>query len=460
MPKKLSIEDVRMIVEPKGGIVLSDTYVDSGTKMLIRCKEGHEFEMDLEHIKRGQWCTKCSGFLTKAEIYQELEAIAKQHGGRVVSKEYRSGREKMEFECAKGHRFLSRPVHVRLSKSWCKICSYIMRSLTENEKSERFMELQKIAESRGGRLLSTEYLGAENKHHWQCAEGHKWWSKSDSVKNSGSWCEKCAGKAPFTIEELQVFASSKGGAFLSKQYVGGRKNHLWRCPEGHKWFATPSNMIKKNGSWCPVCQSGASERLCRQYFEVLFGTEFKKKRPKWLKTDTNSRLELDGYSEKLGIAFEYQGHQHFRSVLLRKNHTTDLDSQKDRDQLKRERCGNEGVTLIEVPYTETGNMEDFIRTECRRLNIDISRKEPVTNNELQPAYLKHSTAFKEFAKLVHEKNGKVLPGQAYTFVKTPIKVECGTCGHQWAINLGNLRLNKWCPVCGIKRRAEARRRKG
>jgi hypothetical protein len=178
-----------------------------------------------------------------------------------------------------------------------------------------------------------------------------------------------------------------------------------------------------------------------------------------LKTGIHSGLELDGYSEKLGIAFEYHGEQHYRSVLWRKNHKTDIVSQQARDQLKRERCRNEGVTLIEVPYSEVGTLESFIRAECLRFNIDIPRKEPVVSEELQSAYLKFSPAFKEFEELVHEKHGKVLPGEAYINSKTPIKVECGTCGHQWAINIGNLRINRWCPNCSYRKRGEETRRR-
>lgn len=456
MPKKLTIEDIRAIVEPKGGIVLSETYVGSGTKMLLRCKEGHEFKIDIDHIRRGHWCSKCAGRLTKVEVYQDLVNIAKAHGGRVVSKEYRSGKTDMEFECAKGHRFLSRPMHVRHSNSWCKSCA---NSLTADEKYERLLELQKIAAFRGGRLLSTEYLGIENKHHWQCAKGHTWWSQAHSVKNGGNWCQACTGKAPFTIESLQDFASNKGGEFLSKKYMGARRNHLWRCAEGHEWFAVPANVMKENGTWCPVCQSYASERLCRQYFEVLFGTEFKKKRPIWLKIGSRSRLELDGYSEKLGIAFEYHGEQHYKSVLFRKNLQTDLNNQQVRDQIKRDRCRSNGVTLIEVPFTEINNLEGFIREQCRRLNIAIPKEEPVTTIELQPAYLKHSIAYQEFVALVHEKNGKVLSGETYFNSKTPISVECGTCGHQWAICLNNLRNNRWCPLCSYRTRGEKTRQR-
>jgi hypothetical protein len=87
--------------------------------------------------------------------------------------------------------------------------------------------------------------------------------------------------------------------------------------------------------------------------EALFpGTSFASTRDlPWLRIGINGRgLELDCYSEEMGLALEYQGEQHYVPV----SHfggAAALVSIQHRDSLKREACEQAMVSLIEIPYT-------------------------------------------------------------------------------------------------------------
>ncbi len=54
-----------------------------------------------------------------------------------------------------------------------------------------------------------------------------------------------------TIEEMQKIAEERGGKCLSSIYVTSHRKLLWECAEGHQWEAIPKNV--KRGSWCPKC---------------------------------------------------------------------------------------------------------------------------------------------------------------------------------------------------------------
>lgn len=108
---------------------------------------------------------------------------------------------------------------------------------------------------------------------------------------------------------------------------------------------------------------GKYEKKCRDIFESLFDTDFPKIRPDFIvNTKTGKRLELDGYNEKLKLAFEYQGQQHYNFSPYFHKTQEDFTNQVYRDKIKKEACDKKGITLIEIPYNiEYNDLEDYIK---------------------------------------------------------------------------------------------------
>jgi hypothetical protein len=308
--RKLTIEDMKKLARSKGGECLSDTYINNNTKLAWKCKENHVWNAVPCHIKNGTWCPKCG---------------------------------------------LKRRVDKR------RLSIY---------------EIQNLAKSREGECLSKKYLNVETKLLWKCKYGHIWFARASHVKR-GSWCPKCAGIARLTIEEMKEIAESKGGKCLSKEYVNNSTCLKWKCKEGHIWYAIPANIKKKLGRWCPICSTGISERICRKYFETIFNKKFSKSKPKWLVNSRGNLMELDGYCKELGLALEYQGKQHFIQHELFHRELS-LRQRKEDDKLKSRLCKSHGVIVIQVPYTITyENMGNFIIQKCRKNGIKIPKIENI-----------------------------------------------------------------------------------
>lgn len=108
------------------------------------------------------------------------------------------------------------------------------------------------------------------------------------------------------------------------------------------------------------------EEECRTIFEKLFtGYKFKSVFHKDIINPlTNHLLQLDGYCEELGVAFEYNGSQHYEFTKRFHKCEKDLEYQKYKDKVKYERCKQLGIILIVVPYW-VKDMEDFIKKELR-----------------------------------------------------------------------------------------------
>lgn len=118
----------------------------------------------------------------------------------------------------------------------------------------------------------------------------------------------------------------------------------WRCGRNHSFYAQVARVILQNA--CSSCNKYVNEEYCRDLIEKITGYSFMKQRPEWL-----YGLELDGYSEKNKVAFEYNGIQHYEIVPhFHTRGKIDLDEGMYRDRRKIQICKQNNVKLIIIPY--------------------------------------------------------------------------------------------------------------
>lgn len=124
-------------------------------------------------------------------------------------------------------------------------------------KNKSIDDLHKLAALRNGLCLSKSYLGSDLKHTWQCSDGHTWNAPPSRIK-SGSWCPVCVGKNK-SIDDLHKLARSRNGLCLSESFLGMSVKHTWQCDKQHRWEAVPSNI--QSGSWCPTCAGNRTKTI-------------------------------------------------------------------------------------------------------------------------------------------------------------------------------------------------------
>lgn len=122
--KKGSIAEMQKLALRNQGSCLSDTYINSQTKLLWKCKEGHQFYSNPNSIQQGSWCPKCKRNETakkqRKSIADMLE-LAAIRGGKCLSKEYINAHTKLMWQCGKGHEWEAKPNNIQQGK-WCPIC--------------------------------------------------------------------------------------------------------------------------------------------------------------------------------------------------------------------------------------------------------------------------------------------------------------------------------------------------
>ena len=238
----VTIDSLREVALSRGGECLETKYLGAFVRHRWRCAEGHTWDAIADSVRRGSWCPTCSA-RAHAHSLEEIRAWAASRGWTCLSDHYETCMTKLEWECERGHRWEAPLNYVQTHA--CPHCQ------DENRRATGLADCQAIAASRGGKCLSTEFMGTHLFLEWECAQGHRWSTRVAAIK-AGTWCPTCNNlRRRTSIEEMQERALARGGVCLSEIYDTNKTKLRWRCHAGHEWEAVPTSI--KAGTWCPVC---------------------------------------------------------------------------------------------------------------------------------------------------------------------------------------------------------------
>lgn len=244
------LQKIQSIARLRGGECLSRRYVKASAPLVWRCAFGHRWRASLASItKRNTWCPTCAG--NRRLELKDLRKLARERGGRCLSRQYVNGRTSLLWECGFGHKWKASAEQVKggphKKGTWCAQCYNRRRIFRPRGTVE---EMRILARRRSGKFISKQYLGSRLKHLWQCVLGHRWRAVPGNIKR-GNWCPVCAGNQRSRLRDYRALAVRKGGKCLSRTYTNNDAKLRWRCAVGHEWLATGSSV--KRGSWCARC---------------------------------------------------------------------------------------------------------------------------------------------------------------------------------------------------------------
>jgi hypothetical protein len=248
---------------------------------------------------------------------------------------------------------------------------------------------------------------------------------------------------------MQCLAAEREGWCRSTIYINAYFKLLWQCKEMHSVFSRSPTSVK-SGHWCPTCSTNVSENICRQYFEALFNEKFDRVRPKWLVSLNNGRAELDGYCEKLKLAFEYQGVQHYKQTSDVLFKTRSLDEQIRADENKRDICKKNGVVCIEIPYTIAHkHIGEYIIGECKRLGIYVPKSD-LTRIDYKKFNCYQTVKMEKISNILKQRGFECL-SKNYIDNVTKLKVRCRN-GHPIELSPGKIIAGVGCSICSKKKK--------
>ena len=246
------LNELKLLAEQNGGKLLSTQWINKNSKYKFEFSNGVQFERSGFQMLANGWPKDSSDKYiknyqkTSEDRFIDLKLLAEYNGAKLLSTQWLGHRKLHLFE-KDGVQFEARPVNIKSNGFPKDPNNFIKKNkIALKSDDEKLNDLAKMAEKYDGKLLSTEWLGAD---------------------------------------KLYEFYDNKTQQTFYKLYSSVRSGY---------WTNDRGLLI---------------EPICRQIFEHLFENKFKKTQSiLTAKLLGRSRpLELDGYCKKLNIAFEYQG---------------------------------------------------------------------------------------------------------------------------------------------------------
>jgi len=371
----------------------------------------------------------------KQEYFDFIVELVQNKNGKILFNDIINSKTKVAILCENDHSFSITPTKIQQGR-WCPHCRKIS-----------FEEINKLVRARNGKILE-KFNSVTSTAKFSCDKGHIWNTKISTIKYGNSWCPFCAKVAKVKIDYFKEIAFIKGGKCLSDNYHTQQDKLKFVCANNHVWEAYAKHI--RAGHWCPHCCIYKGEEIVRLTMEYLFNVKFPKYRSNLLVNSNNKKLELDGYNESLGIAFEHNGLQHYGSNIFRvKNFEDGYKKIISNDFDKELICKKLGIKLIKIAavgyLTKMENLmqslqDQFIAANIsvKLINVPVNIYDKITKKNLE-----------EMNNIANSHNGKCI-SDIYINNRSGMMFECNN-GHQWSASPSNIKSGKWCKKCSYKK---------
>jgi transcription initiation factor IIE alpha subunit len=345
MGKRKTIEQVALIFKKRGYLLLSTEYKNNNVNLEYLCPKRHRGKMSFGNFQQGHNCAECSG--NKKWTIKQVKSFLKREGYSLLSTEYGGTHSKIRYICPKGHIGESTWRQFRRGTR-CSSCAGNRKHTVEY--------VRDYFEKEGYRLLSNRYKGAHCCLYYKCPQGHFNWTTWTAFQG-GNRCSSCAGNKPLTISQIRNAFKKERYILLSTEYKNNRSRLDYICPKGHQNQTTWARF--QRGHRCPECNEYKGERRLKKILEQIY--------PSMTIRCQDSlgflrRQRVDFSVRDLGLAFEYDGEQHFRPIRFKgmsENQAKQrFKRQRKWDIQKNELCEKNEYTLIRVAYYEDLTVEN------------------------------------------------------------------------------------------------------
>jgi len=326
--KKLTYEYIKERIEKTGYKLLSEKYENAHTKLEVQCPKEHIYKVRWCNFKRGDRCPICGNKKGKL-VYDYVKTFIELKRYRLLSKEYKNSRTKLQMRCPKGHKF-KMTWHNFQQGTRCPIC---------NDQRFTYKYIKKEIKKKRYKLLDKKYVNNYTKLKLQCLEGHVFRMSWRHFKR-GEKCPICRrNERKHKYKDIKNFIELKGYELLSKEYKNGHAKLELKCPKGHEFKMRWNNFQQKQR--CPICQANLFTSKAEKEIANIIGVQDIKvernDRTQIINPLTNMKLELDIWMPELNKAIEFNGiYWHsFKDKIIK-------------DKIKLQECTKRNIKLLVI----------------------------------------------------------------------------------------------------------------
>lgn len=310
-------------------------------------------------------------------------------------------------------------------------------------KSEEALSLmRKFAEKHEGKCLSQNYVNNDTILEWKCKNNHTFKDSRSVITCRKNFCKQCAeeDRNKKNFNNVKKIAEKKGGKCLSKKYVSRSAKMKFQCAEGHIW-ETSYQSIYFDKSWCVRCMPNRRITMA----EVNKWSEERD----WVCLSKTVKGKYDRLLWKCN-----NGHTvDMMLVLFQRgqgcNKCNSDSSKKKALKLMQKWAKERGGKYLSNEYIDN---EQHLIWECKNGHQFLSSRDYIKQKDGETwcnqcnQHKKRQGKLQEMIDYAKKKGGKCLSTE-YVNLDTPLTFKCKK-GHVWETPPFNIVYSKtWCPKC-------------
>lgn len=358
MPKRKTIEDVKVICENKGLILLTKDYKNKDSILIVEDQYHYKYCVTLGSLsdKRTKFPSKFATYnpytIENIKNYITIHKLT----CTLISTVYQSmNRHLLEFECECGNHYKVRLCHfLNANQHKCQKCGkkriVVLQTLPLNY-------LETTVESYGYLLIDN---GLNNAHniHFSDMDGYKYKGSLYTLETRTDKISKFNIKNPYCYENLSLYIKKERlpislDESSLKLHENSSEYLKFRCGECNEIFsATIEQVVYRERYRCRKCTKSKSglEKIVERYLQETGMKYVEQKRF----TDCKNirQLPFDFYLPDYNTVIEVMGDQHYYQNKLFKQ---TLEERQRIDSIKKQYCIDNEITYIDIPHWKISN---------------------------------------------------------------------------------------------------------